>query len=101
MVDVDAEFVDNAGQLLALSRLIELHLVTDHRVEMAERLGPLPDQVEEVGRRLDDFGVGRHADGSTRPSRRSSWVSRVVRPRARRLWWICRAWSAPTPSSRR
>ena len=48
-VDVDAEFVDNSSQLLALSRLIELHLVADHGVEMAERLGPLPDQVEEVG----------------------------------------------------
>jgi hypothetical protein len=48
-VDVDAEFVDNSSQLLALSRLVELHLVADHGVEMAERLHPLPDQVEEVG----------------------------------------------------
>lgn len=59
-VDIHPEFVDHPGELFTLSRIVELGFVAYHCVDMAIGGHALSHEVEQVGGRVDDLGIGRH-----------------------------------------
>jgi hypothetical protein len=93
-VHVDAELVDEPGQLLDLHGGVELRLVTDEVVH-PDALGEPPTTVSQKSRSSETSiaGVDRPSrEESTDSPMRSSLVKiSPCRPRAELLWSICRA----------